>query len=788
MKKRYNLLQIVCIIILIGAIIIASLLCFAYFYVKKNINYSTDEELFRRASMFESTVFYGRDYENDEYIPVKAEISGLLKKSYILLDEIPQILKDGFIAVEDRGFYEHSGVDYKRTAYAAFNYLFGNEKRFGASTITQQVIKNISGDNEVTISRKLSEILRAVHIEKNYSKDEILELYLNIVPMSGTVFGVSEAARLFFGKEVRDLNPAECATLIGITNAPTAYSPYRNSEKCLSKRNSVLEILFREGVIDSTSLDESVALPLNVAPENKYNNGIYSWFVEGVIDTVSNDLSKKYGISNSAARLMLLSGGYSVFTTMNIKAQEVLEEYFENNERFERAKTLDANYSMVVLDSNSADIIAVVGGAGKKQGNRLLDHSKIPHLPASTLKPIAIYAPMLDDGSINWATVVDDTPVTFKENNEELIPYPKNSPNVYDGLLTVKDALRLSKNTIAMKLCKKRGTEAVFEFLKNKMGIDTLVSREEKHGKILSDIGLAPLALGQLTKGISLQKMTECYSIFPTGGILNRSRNYLKVVDYEGNTILSSEKKSERIIKSESASIMNQLLSEVVNDGTAKGIKIKELIATAGKTGTSSGGKDRIFIGYTPYFTAGIWCGSESNSVLGLAPSPLSAWDDIMIRLHEELIGKGEPRVFDTGGLLYLPYCRDSGEIYSENCVYDPRGYRMEYGYFTKDNMPTTECKTHVMVFYDGTNKGVSLGKCPDSDLSRVSLIKNLERGFPTEIYITDAEFIYRDINQNEYTDGTLNLPYFYSTIPEGIFVGITNRKKQFNSSCPKHR
>ncbi len=788
MKKRFRILSFICIMILTVALLASAFLIFGFLYVRKNIDYSSDEELFKRALAFESTVFYGKNYSSEEkYIPVKAESAGSLKKTFVSIDRIPKKLIDGFLSVEDRGFFDHSGVDYKRSAYAALNYIFGGEKHFGASTVTQQVIKNISGDDQVTITRKVSEILRALHIEKIFSKEEILEVYLNIIPMSGNIYGVCEAAKNFFGKDIAELSIAESATLIGITNAPTAYSPYQNPEKCISKRNLVLNTMFSAGVIDSIELEEALKTPLNVINKEENEGDIDSWFVESVIDRVCRDLSVKYGLSSSAARLMLLSGGYSVYTTMDIKAQNILEKHFEQDEMFFRAKALGANYAMVVLDSQNADMIASVGGIGKKKGNRLLNQCYVPHIPASTLKPLAIYAPMIDERIINWATVVDDTPIEFREKDGELTAYPKNSPNVYDGMTTVKDAVRLSKNTVAMKLCKLRGEEKIYSFLKNRLGIDSLVYKENKDGRILSDIGAAPMALGQLTKGIPLVKLTECYTVFPSGGVLNSSRNYLYVKDYEGNTVLSSEKHAERIFSKETSGIMNGLLSEVVNDGTARSLKIKELISTAGKTGTSSGNKDRMFIGYTPYFTAGIWCGSEKNSVSGLAPSPISLWDDIMIEIHEALISKKEERTFDTEGLIYAPYCKDSGEMYCENCIYDPRGDRMEYGYFEKNNIPKNDCTRHILVKYDSVGKGIDVGGCPGENLSTVSLIRIDDRAFPTQIYITDAEYAYRDTDKYELIPSDPSYPYFHLTLPEGEYSGISDRKRQFNCICNKH-
>ncbi|MBO5909387.1 MAG: penicillin-binding protein, partial [Clostridia bacterium] len=291
-------------------------LLLVFFYVKRNIDFSSDEELFISSKNFESTVFYANSGTDGEYVPIISENTGSLKKSYALIDEIPESLKKGFIAVEDRRFYEHCGIDLKRTILAASNYLFKREKIFGASTITQQVIKNISGDNEIKLSRKFSEILRALHIEKCFGKDEILEVYLNIIPMSEEIYGAKEAAKCFFGKELSNLSVAQIATIIGVTNAPTAYNPYSNPDNCLKKRNSVLSVMFSEGVIGKNEYDKAMAEELSVIPKETREDRYDSWFTEAVIDSVSADLAKEKGISVNASRLLIVSGGYSIYTTM----------------------------------------------------------------------------------------------------------------------------------------------------------------------------------------------------------------------------------------------------------------------------------------------------------------------------------------------------------------------------------------------------------------------------------------------------------------------------------------
>lgn len=779
--------RVKCVALVILSITLICVFCFGLLvvFVYKDINFEADERLFEGAKSFNSTCFYANGANSeDEYLPKQIECSGSMRKIFYPSDEISRYLKEGFVAVEDKIFYQHKGFDLKRTAMAAINYITKKQKVFGASTITQQVVKNISGDDQPSIKRKIGEIIRAIHIERWYSKSDILEVYLNVVPMSENIYGVGAASRAYFGKEPSDLLPEEAATLIGITNATTAYNPYTNAASCLKKRNIVLSVMHNDGILNDEEYQKAVAKPLKVIPREKREDRFDSWFVELVIDEVTNDLAKKYDISNSAARMMLLGGGYSVYTTMNIKAQSILEEYFENPANFPAETSEGLNYSMVITDSHTGDIAAIVGRVGEKKGNRLLNHALIPHTPGSALKPIALYAPLIDEGKINWATVIDDVPKSFSKTNDGYKEYPHNSPDIYDGLTTVKDGIRLSKNTLAISLCNMRGEKNIFNSLLNDFNFETLVGKDGS----LTDIATAPMALGQLTRGVSLLRLTEAYSVFPGEGKHSSARSYLYVRDHRGIEVLKKEKEEKRIYKPSTAKIMTQMLMTVTESGTADRISLKNKIQTAGKTGTSGGSRDKIFVGYTPYYTAGIWCGyDDGRAVLGVSKGHLEIWDQVMTMIHEDHIRKNDQEEFSTDGLVYMPYCKDSGGKYSEICIYDPRGTRREYGYFTEDNYPVAECSRHVLCKYDSETKAIACEKCPAENIVVVSLIKADDREFPKEIYITDAEYVYRDVSAYTKRPIDFALPYFQNEIPPDIFVGKSRSKKQFNSNCYIH-
>ena len=534
MKKRT---LIIVSVLILTPIISFLFLCFALrSYTKSNVNEEYDERLFENAIGAESTTFYANINTNtEEYIPTKINVGGETRKIYYELSEISNYLISGFISVEDRGFYSHSGVDLKRTLYAAINYILKKEKTFGASTITQQVVKNISGDNQLSIRRKLNEILRAYNIEKKHTKAEIMEVYLNIVPMSDGIVGVGAASEFYFGKSPRDLSVAEAATLIGITNAPSAYNPYSHKEKCIQKRNIVLGVLHNQGVISTEQYESALSEPLLLIERS---DNIDSWFIETVTDDVVRDYAEKNRISESLSRLLIMSGGYSIYTTVNIEIQNILEEYFEDRNNFPKEIDSGLNYSMVVMNPESGDVLGIIGQVGKKSGNRFINHAQLPHIPASTLKPIALYAPLIDDGSICWSTVFDDIPVSFAKIEDGYKEFPKNSPDIYDGLVSVKEALVKSKNTIAVQLCKMRGVNSVFDTLKNEYGFDTLVDQESDNGTTLTDKAISPMALGQLTRGVPLRKLTEAYTVFSNGGVKNNSRTYVAVTDKNGEVVL----------------------------------------------------------------------------------------------------------------------------------------------------------------------------------------------------------------------------------------------------------
>ncbi len=679
----FAVLFVLSVTILVGTLVI---------YANANIDYELDEKLFSSAKESNTTTYLAYNKNGELTEVFKTSRGGA--RTWVSLSDLPRALVRGFAAVEDREFYNHSGINVRRTVGAMANQLLHFSSEFGASTITQQVIKNISGDNDRTVKRKLLEAMRAIHIEMSHSKEDIIELYLNVIPMPENKYGIMEGALSLFGKEPRDLTVAECAALIGITNAPSRYNPRVNYDACLEKRNTVLSVMKDEGVISENEYIEAVNTPITLAEKSDDNSGIYSWFIETAREDIIADLCNKYGLSRAASGL-LLSSGARVILTVDLEVQNILEEFFENLENLSPEVENGLEYSMVLTDNKNGNLLGIIGRAGKKEGNLLLNLATSKHTPASTLKPLALYAPLIERGDITWSTIFDDVPKKSTENGDDLILYPHNSPDIYEGRITLYDAIIKSKNTVAVELAQYFGYENIFQHLKEAYSFD-LVDNKKLNGKNVTDKALSPLALGQLTEGITLRELTQAYTAFANNGILAKGRSYYGVFLDNGDVLLENSPEEKRIYKRSTAQMMNMLLSGVVEEGTAKSIALKYSIDTAGKTGTSGMDRDRLFVGYTPYCTAGIWTGYEGKEVAvgSQSPNHLQIWDTVMEGITNILSKDNGEQLpsFATNEIKQYLYCKQTGMLANDMCEIIGEA---KLGYFIKGNEPKVYCKIH---------------------------------------------------------------------------------------------
>ena len=697
--------------------------------------------------------------------------------SYIEYPEIPERLINAFVAIEDKRFFTHNGVDWYRTASASVNYLFGGAGQFGGSTITQQLIKNLTGKDEVTLHRKMQEILYALDIERVLDKTEILEMYLNVIHFSDNCNGISEAAWHYFSKMPEELTVAECATIAAITNSPSYYNPVRNPDHNLARRNLILSEMYAQGYLSEEDYQEAISeeLCLNVARSDPNGEQVNSWYVDMVIEDVIEDLMQKYGLNRNAASQFFYAGGFRIEMAMDPEVQELVEDYYRTAiEVPKNADGISAQSALIVIDSQTGDVLGVAGAVGDKTANRVQNFAtQTLRPPGSALKPLSIYAPALEQGILSWSSVYDDVPVKFEGNSA----WPRNATGVYRGLTNVAYAVAESTNTVPVRILQELGLETSYSFAKNAFHLDGMVSKAGAN-----DCDLAALALGQLNYGVTLRDLTTAYSVFADAGVYHPWKSYYRVLDAEGNILLSRADSGEIVMSEGNAAIMTKLLQGVIKNGTAASVTLGKWTECAGKSGTTNRDFDRWFVGYTPDVICGVWCGYEYPESLEGKNICTNIWDQVM----REIVSKKSGRtVFEVpSSVIRATYCKDSGKLLTETCEKDPRGSRAEVGWFLKGSEPTVHCTCHTSCLYDGEYGGVSHGNCPDEYTTEIALIR-VQRSFPFQIYVSDAQYVYGgdpfEIEPND------DPKHAYFAKKNGHFCGISYASKQYNRSCSEH-
>ena len=752
------------------------------FYLQKQFKEKVSLEVFEAVSHHTPPVFY--TYRFSDRVNRVGEESllenggfGKSNTSYVPRGELPDALVDAFVAIEDKRFYSHRGVDWYRTAAAAVTYVLGFSDSFGASTITQQTVKNVTGNSEVTIKRKLTEIFYALELERNLSKDEILELYLNVISFSDGCVGVGQAADYYFSKEPKDLTVSECATIAAITNQPSYYNPIRHPENNLYRRDLILTQMLEQGYLSEGDYERAVAQPIHLqVSERPGAEQIRSWYVDMALEDVINDLCREYGMSRAEASLRVHEGGLRIDLAMDTEIQRLVEEHYRTavrlptNEQGEMAQS-----ALIVVDPRTGDVLGVAGAVGEKQANRVQNYAtQTKRPPGSVIKPITVYAPALEKGIINWATVYDDVPVNFGETNAK--PWPKNATGVYRGLTNVAYAVAQSTNTVAVRILEELGLRQSFDFAKDRFHLESMI---DERGT--TDCDVAALALGQLNYGVTLREITAAYSVFADGGVYHAPRSYFRVTDPSGEILLSRADASQVVMEKGNAAVMTKLLQGVIHSGTSSAVTLDRITECAGKTGTTQNDHDRWFIGYTPELLCGVWCGYEYPAPLTGKNLCTDIWNGVMTRLTEER--GGNTRFEIPSNVVRMTYCRDSGELTDDACLFDPRGDRREVGWFVKGNLPKGSCHRHVLCHGDEAG-GISHGNCPEEEQHRVGLIQ-AERHFPMQILVSDAQYVYRGdptaIPPNPHEDQA----YFEESLPD--YCGRSHTKTPFNRSCPRH-
>ena len=630
-----------------------------------------------------TTVVYDKD--GNEY----ASLYSSENRMYSSLSEMSPYLPKAVIAIEDQRFETHFGIDVKRTGAAVFNWLLKGNSDFGGSTITQQLIKKVTLDDGRSWQRKAREIVRAIQLEQWLSKDQIMELYLNIIYFGEGAYGAETAAYTYFDKSVKDLTIAETALIAGLIQSPEGRNPYKKPEAAKARQETVLSKMYELGFITKEQYDGAVAQEL------VYKKGILdqgssnSYFVDAIVDDLISELQKQKGVTKVMAQKMIYSNGLKIYSTVDPKIQSAMETVYKDQSYF---KLSNGNYdpnlqsAMVIIDYRKGNVVGLVGGAGEKTTQRGLNRATMSkRAPGSTIKPLAVYAPGIDSGIFTAATTFDDIPTTFKLGTT--VWTPSNSYKGYRGLTSVRKGIEISSNIIAAKAFMEVGASTSMSYLK-KFGITTLTDADAVPGA---------LALGGLTQGMYPIEHAAAYGTLANSGIYLSPKLYTKVLDKYDEVLIEKTSELKEAVSPQTAYIVTSMLKDVVTGISATGSSAKlPNMTVAGKTGTTNSSKDRWFAGYTPYYVGSVWVGYDQQKVVSASGNPAARiWKAVMLKVHEGLPNKDFTR---PDGIVEREICLDSGLLATDLCKADKRGDRTKKEIFDKNNVPTEECQTHVLV------------------------------------------------------------------------------------------
>lgn len=681
--KVFRVLMGILMIVGVVAVVCISVMgIYAYSVVHGDAVFDLNEQKYAQS---QTSFIYGYDKNNKDKVVELTRLHGDENRIWVNLEDMSEYLPKAFVSIEDKRFEKHNGVDWIRTAGVIVKPQ--NLGKQGGSTITQQLIKNLTDEKQVTVARKFNEILSALNLERYFEKDEILEAYLNTIYLSEGCYGVKTAAEEYFGKDVADLNIAECACIAGITQFPTKYDPLINTEENKRRQKQVLGAMLEEGSITQEQYDEAVNYKLIFTNSKEYKgsqvtsnsdgsktNVIDSWYIDYVIRTVIDDL-KNQGYTDRKAKALVYGGGLKIYTAIDFDVQDALETVYENRKGVYEENSQSA---MVVMDYKGR-VLGIVGGLGKKDNvmgfNRAVDAKR---QPGSAFKPLAVYAPALEkslkesDFDFYWSTLVKDAPT--EDIKVDGKPWPTNEGGGYSSKkLTVQSGIARSLNTISARTLLQIGLDYSYNFLTERFHISSMIDQ---------DCAPAPLATGALTNGASVLDITAAYQAFGNGGKYYYPYCYYKVTDFQGNTILESnpDTANEQAVSESTAWIMNKLLQTVMTSGTGTTYKISG-VQCIGKTGTTTGSVDRYFVGGTPEYIAAVWYGFDQQKEVRQTPNPSGIlWKNVMNEIYSNK-GVNKKEFPDYDGITRRAYDPSNGLLanYSSG----------NYGWYDKNNLPS---------------------------------------------------------------------------------------------------
>ena len=741
---------------LVGILTIAMFVGIFMFYVNNSLRGKVEVDM-SEYDMSVSTELYYKNPKTDKWVMYQTLYAGENRR-LVSGDKISDYLRDAAIAIEDKRFETHHGVDWRGTMRAIASTLLGGSTQ-GGSTITQQTIKNVTGDKQDTVKRKVTEIYRALELEKRYDKDEILNFYLNVIYLGNSCYGVETASDMYFNKHASKLTLAESASLIAITNNPSRYDPLISDwtrEQNRGRQLDVLDCMLEQGKIDQETYDKAVNeevvftngytnLGNFVGEKNgKKNNkntvvkANNSYFTDQVIDDAAKILVDVKGLTDDPegtengrtalqkGAALVYGGGYKIYTTQNPTYQKIAEQVFANTDYANITDSFGQplQAAMSLIDPYTGEVKALVGGTGVKEVDRGWNWATSARQCGSAIKPISTYAPALDDGTITAASSIDDYPIELNGR-----AYPKNSHSGYYGMTTVQRAITESLNTCAVRVNMNYGVTRSYNFMTEKLGFTTLTETDSQQ--------VGNMALGGLTNGVTTEEMAAAYSIFVNDGVYTAPHTISKIKDSDGNVIYKAEPETHTAIKETTAYLMRKMLASVIDYGTGTGAYFSGM-SMGGKTGTTDENRDRYFVGFTPYYCAAVWCGYKSNEIINCGSNPCaSLWRQVMSQIHEDL---SDPGFHDCSGLTTVSVCEDCGLLATEACTNDIRGNRIRTVTVAADTAPSSHCDVHEMIDYCSKGKHVATELCPKKTVEKVAAL-DLPRNTISGIEAKDTEY-----------------------------------------------
>ena len=637
-----------------------------------------------------------------EYMTIHADEN----RVWASLSDIPAYMKTAQVCIEDHRFCEHSGVDWRTTLNAVLKLFSGGSG--GGSTMTQQLIKNITEDKDYSILRKVREIFTALNLEKKYSKQQILEAYLNVVNYGGQNEGVEAAAQAYFGKNIGECTLAECALIAGITQNPSQYNPLIFPDEAKTRAQTVLDRMWElsDGIDngDNQEMYISAEMEGQLVPitEEEYNQATaelaamtfdgdqsqetesveeqqdvndWNWYIDTMFEDIVADLMDTYGYSYDIAVDMIYNSGLEIHSAMDPQIQTDLENMFVSGENMPEDPDIQAG--LFVMDPYTGRVIAVVGSRDEREGVRLYNNATdATRQPGSSFKALSVYSLGIETGEITYGSVLNDIPVPGYFGEGSTQEGPQNVSRQYTGAMNVDEAIEVSQNAPAAWLAQTLTPESCYEWLTQKLHFTTL-TEEDSHS-------LSAMALGGMSYGVTVREMTAAYCVFANGGYYYEPYTYTYVKDHDGNVILDNrDNTGEQVMSTENATVMNKLLHRPVEgyNGTAANIMYDIGVDMFAKTGTTDNAYDLTFMGGTNFCVAGIWNGYEYSAELYDSNTCKVTWRAVIEYLANNYDWSGKEWVLSDNVSQYA-FCRSSGKLAGTNC------YDTAYGWYDNNNLP----------------------------------------------------------------------------------------------------